>query len=1043
MRGHLVGAMVVLVATVASGPVVGAVREAQERRTSPQVSPSRADIEAFSAYFEENRGQTDPQVRFLARPRGYRAFFTDTEAVFVLHRGTGKAPEPRSTESATSLASDVVSMRFEGTRPVLPAVEGTPLPGVSNYFIGKGPGRWVTGVPHYQAIRSREFLPGVEIRWLALRTGGLEYDLVLSPRADPTAIALRFEGAKSLGITRAGDLLVRTESGVMRHSRPDAWQRVDGMRRPVGCTFEILAPGNVGFHLDGFDPALPLVIDPRVEFSTYLGGGGSDSVTRVVMDASGNVYTSGSTQSSDFPTQGAYQSSRASVNGDAFVSKLSASGSTLLYSTYLGGSSLDVANGLAVDTSGAIYLAGQTDSTDFPTASPIQGNSLNSDAFLTKIDSSGAALAYSTYLGGASVDYANDVVVDGTGAAFVAGYTQSTDFPTQSAFQASIAGAADAFLCKVNTGGSALVYSTYLGGSSLENGSRIRVDTSGNCVVTGWTYSSNFPVQSAFQPTIGVGPDVFITKVNSTGSALLFSSYLGGNGSQNPTDLALDSTGAAYVTGWTGATNLATSSAYQGTHAGGGRDAFVTKFAADGSSKAFFTYFGGSGSDTGLAIAVHSSDQVFIAGTTKSTDLPKLNALQSALSGTQDAFLARFSATGGSLAYVTYYGGSGSEEIGGIALDGASTSVVLAGSTDSTDFPNVSPYQGSNGGATDAFLVRVSTTPYPPPSALGSALVALDAIQLDWTDNSSDETGFEIQRKIGAGSYSGLATVSFGTVSHADSALARGTRYTYRVRAVSDDGPSAWSNETSTTTPPAIPGAPLSPSGLVATLVSSTHADLTWTDESGDETFFQIQRRAGGGTWQILATPGPNATAYSDNEIFPDRDYEYRIRAGNNAGYSDYAEMATVMTPASLDVIVVKGLLKDSATLAKDIVKLQGALALNGTSPDSTYDPVADGFEVRLGGQDGTPLLALSPGADGWILKKGALFWKAPKGSATKAKLVVRAAEGTWSLVLKRVNLPSIPANPIPIAVSMGNDAGTQAADWRLVPRKNGVYRLP
>ena len=153
--------------------------------------------------------------------------------------------------------------------------------------------------------------------------------------------------------------------------------------------------------------------------------------------------------------------------------------------------------------------------------------------------------------------------------------------------------------------------------------------------------------------------------------------------------------------------------------------------------------------------------------------------------------------------------------------------------------------------------------------------------------------------------------------------------------------------------------------------------------------------------------------------------------------------MATVMTPASLDVIVVKGLLKDSATLAKDIVKLQGALALNGTSPDSTYDPVADGFEVRLGGQDGTPLLALSPGADGWILKKGALFWKAPKGSATKAKLVVRAAEGTWSLVLKRVNLPSIPANPIPIAVSMGNDAGTQAADWRLVPRKNGVYRLP
>jgi hypothetical protein len=996
---------------------------------------------AVPTYFEENRGQTDSHVRFIARPSGYRAFFTDTEAVFLLPRG--KVSGGGGQEPVADRAADVVRMRIEGAPPSPPAALGAALPGVSNYFIGEIPSRWVTAVPHYGEIRSHDSLWSVETRWRGLPAGKLEYDVVLAPRVDPRAIGLRFDGARSLDLTKAGDLLVGAQAGVMRHTRPEAWQIVDGERRSVACDFEVLALGRVGFRLGKYDPSLSLVIDPRVEFSTYLGGGGSDTVTRVRVDGSGNVYVVGTTQSSDFPMQGAYQSTKASANGDAFITKLNPSGTALVYSTYLGGNDFDVANGLAVDSSGAVYLAGRTDSTDFPTASPIFGNNLYPDAFLTKIAPSGASLVYSTYLGGSFIDYGNDVAVDGTGAAYVVGQTLSTDFPTQSPFQATFGGTTDAFVCKVNAGGTALVYSTYLGGTSGDSGSRVRVDGSGNAVVVGTTSASNFPLQSAFQPNPSSGGDMFIAKFNATGSGLIFSSFLGGNGANTPTDLVLDGSGAAYFTGGTTSTNLATALVFQGIHGGGTLDAFVAKVPGDGSSLAFFTYLGGSGSDKGLALAVHSSGQVFVAGLTTSTNFPTLNALQGARSGSQDAFLARLSSSAGSLVYSTYYGGTGSEEADGIALDGATTSVLMVGTTDSLNFPTTTPYQGSNAGSTDAFVVRLSTTPYPPPSGLGSSLAALDAIQLDWTDNSADETGFEIQRKVGAGAFGSLVTVAANTVTYTDSALARGTKFTYRVRAVSGEGPSAWSNETTVTTPPAIPGAPLSPSGLTATLVSSVHADLTWTDESSDEDFFEVQRREGGGSWQVLATPATNATSYSDYGIFPDRTYEYRIRAGNNAGYSDYSETAGLATPASLDVGVVKGLLKDSATLSKDVFTLRGTLALNGESPDGSYDPIADGFEIRLGGRQGASVLALGPAVDGWVLKNGRATWKSPRGSVTKAKLIINGTTGEWSLVIKRLTLPPIPANPLGIALAIGDDAGTWLGDWRSVPRRVGVLKFP
>jgi hypothetical protein len=466
----------------------------------------------------------------------------------------------------------------------------------------------------------------------------------------------------------------------------------------------------VGFALGASDPGRPLVIDPVLSYSTYVGGGGEDRGSGIAVDANGNTYVTGYTSSSDFPTTpGAFQTTRGGPNAaNAFVTKIAADGSTLLYSTYLGGSRGDYGNAIAVDGDGNAYVTGGTNSTDFPTVNALQpvlagfGN-----AFVTKIAADGSALLYSTYLGGSGYNPGLGIAVDQAGCAYVTGYTDAADFPTVNALQPTYGGMpgnnqqSNAFVAKLAADGSALLYSTYLGGSGDDSGLGIAVDGDGNAYVTGSTSSTDFPTANAFQATKG-GPsgyfNVFIAKVAADGSALLYSTYLGGSGGDHAASIAVDGEGNAYVTGYTSSSDFPTANAFQ-PRLRGAANAFVTKVAADGSALLYSTYLGGYAADVGYSIAVDIDGNAYVTGSTNSRNFPTVNALQPALGSplADNAFVTKVAADGSGLLYSTYLGGSWHDEGHGIAVDGSGNAYVT-GYTYSHDFPTANALQALPGG---------------------------------------------------------------------------------------------------------------------------------------------------------------------------------------------------------------------------------------------------------------------------------------------------------------------------------------------------------
>ena len=373
-------------------------------------------------------------------------------------------------------------------------------------------------------------------------------------------------------------------------------------------------------------------------YSTYLGGNGQDNGFGLAVDASGNAYVTGVTNSSNFPTTlGANQSANGGGD-DAFVAKLNTFGA-LVYSTYLGGSGNDDGHGIDVDAAGNAYVTGATTSANFPTQNPSQPtNGGNSDAFVTKLNPTGLILVYSTYLGDSGDDVGYEITVDALGNnAYVVGYTNSTNFPTTlGASQTANGGSYDAFITKLNTAGTARVYSTYLGGSGADSGYSLAVDAAGNAYVTGYTYSVDFPTQNASQPTNGGNSDAFVTKLNAAGAALLYSTYLGGSGHEQGAGIALDAIGNAYVTGATTSTNFPTQNASQPVHGidGLNYDAFVTKLNAAGTALLYSTYLGGNGFDQGTGIDVDVIGNAYVTGATQSNNFPTAGTpVQGNLSG--------------------------------------------------------------------------------------------------------------------------------------------------------------------------------------------------------------------------------------------------------------------------------------------------------------------------------------------------------------------------------------------------------------------------
>ncbi len=443
----------------------------------------------------------------------------------------------------------------------------------------------------------------------------------------------------------------------------------------------------------------------RLYNATYLGGGVNDYGWGIAVDNSGNTYVTGFTNSTDFPTGQAFQGTNAG-NEDAFVSKLAPGGTALVYSTYLGGTGVDRGLGIAVDGSGNAYVTGRCDSSDFPTVQPINGTLGGSrDAFVSKLAPSGTALTYSTYLGGGAVEQGKGIALDGSGNAYVTGYTESTDFPTVQPINGTLGGSRDAFVSKLAPSGTALTYSTYLGGGNKDRGARIAVDVSGNAYVTGRTNSIDFPTAQPFQGALSSNYDVFVSKLAPSGTALTYSTYLGGAGDDQSKGLALDGSGNAYVTGISNSTDFPTGQAFQGTNAGD-YDAFVSKLASSGTALIYSTYLGGTGTDEGNGIALDPSGKAYVAGKSNSTNFPTVQPFQGTNAGDYDAFFSKLSSSGTALVYSTYLGGAGTDQGNRIASDGSGNAYVT-GSTNSTDFPTRQAYQGTNAGGYDAFVFTI------------------------------------------------------------------------------------------------------------------------------------------------------------------------------------------------------------------------------------------------------------------------------------------------------------------------------------------------
>lgn len=609
--------------------------------------------------FIKNEGQMDREVRYYLKGSEHSIFFSKNEIVYK--------------------ASSVIRQRFIGANRSIMLRGSKELSGKVNYFVGKDRQNWKTNIPTYEEIVYQGLYPGIDVAFSGTQ-GQVKSEFRVAAGADYRKILVAYEGIDGLSLSDAGDVVIKSGPQKLKETKPYIYQMIDGKKVEIGGRY-VVGRNQYGFELESYNPNHLLIIDPQIVFSTYLGGSKFDSAQGVAIDPLGHVYVTGFTGSSNFPTASPWQAEIAKeedsnrIRRDVFVTKFNPSGSQLVFSTYLGGIKEDYGWGIAVDSSGNVYVAGGTDSIDFPTANPFQ-------------EEKG---------GGASW---NDP-----------GYSRK-----------------DAFVAKLNAGGSELIYSTYLGGSGDDEAWAIAIDAMSNAYITGNTSSRNasndFPTtDSAYQPNYGGGyefpkdfGDAFVAKFNSSGTDLIYSTYLGGNSHDEAHDIAIDASGNAYVTGFTRSSNFPTASPFQATLNGTG-DAFVTKLNANGSAPVYSTYLGGSSSDSGDGIAVDASGNVYVTGMTGSFNFPLVSPIQTfnggSLSASSDAFVSKLNPSGSALVYSTYLGG-GQREVGHAITVDSSGNVSVTGETTSTNFPTNQPLQAQKGGGgwntTDVFVTKLNAS---------------------------------------------------------------------------------------------------------------------------------------------------------------------------------------------------------------------------------------------------------------------------------------------------------------------------------------------
>lgn len=728
--------------------VAGQDRAVAASPVSPGLAMAGAEWSQLPLRFIANRGQTDSEVRFTVQGAGHTLFFTPREVVFSAVRG-----------AEDGAVASLVRLSFPGANAA-PSIQGRlPLPGGASYFLGDEPLRWQVDVPTYAALAYSDLYPGVDMVYSG-QAGQIKSEFHVAPRIDPGIIRLAYRGIQGVRILPDGALSLQTALGELIEAPPLVFQDIAGRRQVVDAQYVVLAehaPASaataeigvvVGFDIGSYDPTQPLVIDPTLSYSSFLGGSGGevtglsgyDHAIGVALDPAGNLYIAGYTASSDFFTDPQAIQPSIGGNADVFVTQLisATGGYTYGFSTYLGGNAADYANGIVVDTAGAVTVVGATGSTNFPVFAapqPTRGGAY--DAFVTRIISQSGVVtfAYSTYLGGASIDVGHGVALDGAGDAWIVGETYAIDFfTTTTAIQPKPGGlGGDAFVTQIaNTGSYTFGYSSYLGGAGADRGLAIALDTADNVFVTGETGSSDFPTFNAPEPILGLEraaaeiaatapfsyPDAFVAKITNSGNyTYAYSTYLGGTFPDAGRGIAVDGDGYAWVTGNTASQNLyvspdAVQPTYRGgTATGGGGDAFVTQIVEAGGvyTYGYSTFVGGSSNDIGHGITLDTDGNVVVVGETNSDNFPTHFPVQAGRAGIYDAFVTQLISGTSALTYgiSTYLGGSAFDSGRALAVD-ALGDIHLAGHTQSTKFPTTAnALDKTLSGASDAFVTRL------------------------------------------------------------------------------------------------------------------------------------------------------------------------------------------------------------------------------------------------------------------------------------------------------------------------------------------------
>ncbi|MBK9125813.1 MAG: SBBP repeat-containing protein [Chloroflexi bacterium] len=706
-----------------------------QARPSEPVTPETAahdgvDMAVIPLYFEENLGQSDAQVRYLARAQGYSLFLTDNRIAFNLvteesssvrtaNRPAAAADRAASHEPEHVTRTYGLYLDFVGANesPVLTGEE--PQGGITSYFRGK-PEEWVTGAQHFSKIRYGELYAGIDAVFYA-STQQIQYDFIVAPGADPAQIQLRFDPVDGIALNDAGDLNLILGDRTLTMRAPYSYQTNDGVDYPVESRF-VVDDGLVSFEVGAYDASQPLVIDPVFAYAGYFGGGPSG----VAVDAVGHMYVAGgiSGASSTFPpTGGPYVTP--SFGTDAFVAKLNPNGTGVIFAGYIGGEGTDIANDIAIDASGNVYIGGNTNSSEltFPvsvgpdlTFNGIGVTATRADGFVAKVSADGTSLIYAGYIGGKDSDWVYGIAVDADGHAYVTG----TTFSSQSTFPVLIGpdltrnGDYEAFVAKVSVDGSSLIYAGYIGGGQDDGAADIAVDSDGAAYVVGYTYSTEatFPVKVGPDLTYSynpfIFPDAFVAKVKSSGKKLAYAGYFGSYRADQGTAIAVDAQGRAVIAGvfdW--GTDL---------------DAFIAKVSESGSAYLFANVLGGLKDESVGGVALDSFGNIYLVGTTRTTDgtFPTFIGPDTTHNGKRESFVSMIDATGSFLFYSGFIGGAEDDYGYAIAVDPIGDAYVV-GHTASlpSSFPEyVGPFLSHTGGGR-GYVAKVSNfIPIDTPNIL-------------------------------------------------------------------------------------------------------------------------------------------------------------------------------------------------------------------------------------------------------------------------------------------------------------------------------------